>query len=537
VTVRLVGLGGLGEFGANSMLIEDGEARVLLDAGAAFSNLESFGVGYEVPDFGGFGEHAPAHVLFTHGHDDHLKGLASLLEACPDIGVWGTRPTLARARQSGVAFVGRQYGGDARFGVDRWSVDALPASHSIPGTVLLRIGTPVGRLVFATDFRLAVSALGERTSLDALHGWGSDGVDILMLDSTNALVERDPPTEAAVGEALAELVNQAPGAVVAVTFASHVGRFRQLAMAAAASGRVVVPVGRGLVETLDVQTFIDGLDLPLGLVRRARELAELPHGRVVLVATGSQAEAGSAFARLAVDQLAGFRLSAGDTVIHAARVIPGSERRLAHLFDHCVRRGARVITAAEAPVHTSGHAHRKELSTVLEALRPSWVIPVHGRRRHLGALADLAMAHGCRTLIVENGEEMAWGGREVELTGERRGLGRVLLDDVGEAVLDSAVLRDRRIMAQEGVVVAVLPCRRGGPAVGAAPRVHSIGLDIDEALRCSLERELGDALGRGGPLARGDPDWLRSTMTQWLRSELRRRIRRRPAVVALVLEV
>lgn len=537
MTVRLVPLGGLGEFGANSMLLEEGNERVLIDAGAAFSDLETFGVGYEVPDFAALGEARPTSVLFTHGHDDHIKGLGALLEAVPQVAVWGTRATLARARLAGIAFAGHPLGSPGSVRLTDWSVEAVAVSHSIPGTVVLRVTTGEGRVVIATDLRLAPSALGEETPVEALAAWGRDGVDVLLLDGTNALVEREPPSEAVVAETLTEFVRAASGAVVAVTFASHVGRFKQLALAAATAGRVVVPVGRGLVETLDVQATTAAMDLPFALVRRARELPELPHSKLMLVATGSQGEAGSAFSRLAVDQLAGFRLAAGDTILHAARVIPGSERRLAHLFDHCVRRGARVTTASEAPIHASGHAHRPELAALLDLLRPGWVIPVHGRRRHLEAVAELAAAHGCRAVVVENGEEIAWSEGKVEPTGERRGVGRVLLDDVGEAVLDSAMLRDRRIMAQEGVVVAVLARRQGNGAAGAAPRIHAFGLDLEETLRRGLERDLATEIGRGGPLARSDPEWLRSTMTQWLRSELRRRARRRPAVVALVTEV
>lgn len=538
--MRLVALGGLGEFGANALLLDDGAgSRVLVDAGAAFSDLEPFGVAYEVPDFGALGESLPQHVILTHGHDDHAKGLWLLREAAPEAAVWGSRVTLARAGAAsvdGVEAEVRELTGDRPVRLGSFEVDALPVSHSIPGTLALRVSGPAGRLVVATDLRLATSALGEATPADRLAAWGADGVGVLLLDSTNALVEQAPPDEGTVGETLAELVRTARGAVVAVTFASHLGRVRQLAMAALHAGRVAVPVGRGLVESLRLQAMEGGLGLPPGLLRPARELPELPRDRLLLIATGSQGEPGSAFSRLAVDVLSGFQLAPGDLVLHAARAIPGSERRLAHYFDHCVRRGAHVVTAAEAPIHASGHPHRAELARLLDLLAPAWVVPVHGRRRNLAAVAELAARHGTRALLVENGEEVTWRGAMVEATGEKRGVGRVLLADVGEEVLDPATLRHRRIMAQEGMVVAVLCCARGGDGPPAPPQLHTHGLELDGATLASLATGLAAEIGRGTPVARHDPDWLRSTMTAWLRSELRRRTRRRPAVVALVME-
>lgn len=533
----MVPLGGLGEFGANSMLLDACGERVLVDAGAAFSDLDAFGVSYEVPDFSGLGADGPSHVLFTHGHDDHLRAVGPLLEAYPATRVWGSRATLARAE--GLTVDGHGGFGELRGGgpaaIGPFGVDALGVSHSIPGSLMLRVRCEAGTLVVATDLRLAASALGEETPREELAAWGGDGVDVLMLDATNALVEREPPAEAAVGGTLAELVRSARGAVFAVTFASHVGRFRQLAIAARDSGRVVVPVGRGLLETLEVHAALGGLGLPTGLVRRARELADLPRDRVVVVATGSQGEPASAFSRLAADRLPGVAIEPGDLVLHAARAIPGSGRRLAHLFDHAVRRGARVVTAAEAPVHASGHAHCAELRELIELLRPCTVVPVHGRRRNLQAVSDLAAASGCRTLVIENGEEFEWMGRAVEATGRRRGVGRILFDDVGEESVDPALLRHRRTMAQDGVLVAVLERCHGGGTDPGAVQLHTVGLDLGRD-GTRLAEDLGAELRRGSPLVTGDPDWLRSTMSQWLRSELRRRFRRRPAVVALVME-
>lgn len=517
---------------------ERGEG-LLLDAGAAFSDLEIFGVAYEVPDFAAL-DVPPLGLLLTHGHDDHLKGAAHLASAFPGVAAYGSPATVARLRLerdgSDVPMQeARAFPGAAALSLDAWRVEALAVSHSIPGTVMLRLEVDGAALVAATDFRLAPSALGEATSMEALAAWGRSGVDVALLDSTNALVSASPPQESEVAATLAELVARARGAVVGVTFASHAGRFLQFAQAAVAAGRVVVPLGRGLDEMLAVQAAVGSLALPPGTVRAARELVRLPRERLVIVATGSQGEAGAAFTRLAVDAIPGFRLQSEDVVIHAARMIPGHERRVAALFDHCVRRGAAVVTAEQAPVHASGHPHRGELDEVVDALRPRWVLPVHGRRRHLEAAASLARRHGSRSLVVENGQPVRWRNGEMRQEGEPRGVGRVLVGDDGCAALDTALLRQRREVARSGLLAVVIPGGAAGGDGHGDPEVRAVGLALAESERRYLEAGLKDELRRAVRERRAGEDELRSTMTRWLRGELRRRQGCRPAVLVAIV--
>lgn len=286
---------------------------------------------------------------------------------------------------------------------------------------------------------------------------------------------------------------------------------------------------------LAVQEVAGGLSLPPGTVRPPRELARLPRERLVIVATGSQGETGAAFTRLAVDGIAGFRLQREDVLIHAARIIPGNERRLATLFDHCVRRGATVVTAEQAPVHASGHPHRQELDEVLEALRPHWVIPVHGRRRHLEELAELARRHGCRTLVVENGQGVEWSDAELRPQGPPCGVGRVLVGEDGCAAVDPGHLRQRREVARSGLVIVTIPRASSGAGPWGEPEVSALGLAMAESERRYLSGGLKEELRRARREGHRDEDELRSTMTRWLRNELRRRQGCRPAVqVAIV---
>ncbi len=539
MSARIVALGGLGEFGANSLLLEGGEdGRLLLDAGAAFSAQAALGVAYEVPDFAALERRAPRAVVLTHPHDDHLKGLPWLEAAIPGLESLASRTTHAwrpvpHARTSVAA--ARVLEGGAKTTVGPWELEALPVSHSVPGTVALRLRCGAGTLVSLSDLRLASSALGETTDRAVLARWGDEGVDLALLDATNAMVHGEPPAEDDVASALGDLVRRAGGAVVVVTFASHLGRFRQAARAAAAAGRVVVPVGRGILEALAVQARLGGLGLPLGLVRPLRELATLPRDRVVVVATGSQGEYGSAFHRMAFDALPGFRLGEGDLLLHAARTIPGSERELATLFDHCARRGARVVTATDAPIHTSGHAHRAELVELLRLVRPAVVLPVHGRRRNLEAVAGLAVETGARAVVAENLQELEWDGTRLEPTGDALAVGRVLVDDVEGLPLDPATVRQRRALAADGLVAVVVPWRAGGGVAGAPQLLHW-GLRDQEATVERLRRALTAVLATREATSAADGEILRSTIAAWLRKELRRTGKRRPLLEVIVQE-
>jgi len=535
MSLRLWPVGGLGEFGANCMVCQlPGGETVVLDVGVALGTLEEYGVSYEVPDFASIGSKAPELLVASHAHDDHLKGFPFFAAAFPETPVaaspatWPWVERLAPNARGPVLHA-------KPLVVGGWQVEAIPASHSVPGTVLLRLTTPQAKVVLATDFRLAPSALGEETDPEKLAAWGREGVDILLLDATNALLTQAPPAEATVAATLSELVAGATGAVVAVTFASHVGRFFQLAQAAQAAGRVVIPLGRGLEEMLAVHGELGTLVFPPGLVRSPRELPRFPKDQLLLVVTGSQGEPNAVLPRLAMDELAFFRLSPGDLVIHAARIIPGNEKRLDRIFDQCVRRGARVVTSQEAPTHASGHPPVPELHHTLELLRPRWVVPVHGRLRQLAAVAELAGELGAQALVTENGRELLFEHGQLQETGSVRPVGRILVD-LDQETLDSAVVWERKAAARGGVVVAVLAIPADPKVPLPNPHIECFGLRLPGVNRSHLSAELGGVLRREDSGVFRDPEKLRATMQQWLAAELRRRLGKKPRVVALAVE-
>jgi ribonuclease J len=256
----------------------------------------------------------------------------------------------------------------------------------------------------------------------------------------------------------------------------------------------------------------------------------------VAVVTGSQGEHGSAFHRLAFDLLPGLHLRPGDVVLHAARIIPGSEKGLAILFDHCVRRGACVVTATDAPIHVSGHPHRRELGELLALVRPRVVLPIHGRRRNLEAVATLALQRGSRALVAENFQEMAWDRASLEFTGDNLTVGRVLLDEVDGARLDPVTMRHRRSLASDGLVAVVLPWSVAARGVLGTPRILHWGLRDGAAMVERLGPSLEAFLRSRGVAATGEAEAVRSTIAAWLRKELRRSGGRRPLCDVVVLE-
>lgn len=530
-------VGGWGEFGANCLVLglPSGE-RLVLDTGVALGTLEEYGVSYEVPDFASLGEPPPIVAILTHAHDDHLKGLPFFAGVFPQTPIaaspktWPWIRRLLGEEREGLTL------GQEPLHLDGVRVEALAVSHSIPGSSLLRLQTQWGTVVLATDFRLAPSALGETTKLEVLAQWGREGVDVLLLDATNALLTVPPPSEEVVASTLSHLVTEAAGAVVAVSFASHAGRFYQLLQAARAAGKVIIPLGRGIEEMLSVQLDQGTFSLPPGVVRSSREMARLPREKLVLVVTGSQGEPNSVFPRLAMDEFPAFKLAPGDVVIHAARVIPGNEKRLDHIFDHCVRRGARVVTAQEAPTHASGHAPASELVTMLELLRPRWVVPVHGRLRQLAELQRLALSVGARSLVAENGSVLRFQSGVLQETGELRPVGRLLVD-ADQETLDFAVVWERRAAAKGGVVVAVAAIPNDPGVALPNPHIECFGLRLPGVNRAHVAAELGGFLRQDtSPLGR-DPESLRAKMQAWLGTELRKRLGKKPRVVALTVEL
>lgn len=549
-TVRIIPLGGLGEIGLNMMLLESGEDLLAVDCGLMFPDDEMPGIDYVIPDFSYLlakRDHLRG-VILTHAHEDHIGALPYLLREL-DVPVYGPRMALAvageRLREHGLLDRVRLHPVEPRraFTLGAFRIEPLRVTHSVADGVGYGIDTPVGTLVHTGDFKFDPSPIdGERSDYHRLAELGERGVLCLMADSTNVDRPGTTPSEQEVGRALTERFRRAPGRIILATFSSHIHRIQQVLDLAATFGRRVALLGRSMETNVRLASELGYLRVPDGCLTPLEELAGLPPYRQVILSTGSQGEPHSALALMAAEEHKHVQVAEGDLVILSARIIPGHERTITKVVNQLLRLGAEVLWESVAFVHVSGHASQDELKLMLNLVRPSFFIPVHGEYRHLQAHGRLAERVGIpadRTLVIENGQ-----GVELTKTGarvlQRFPVGRVLVDGKGIGDVGAVVLRDRQLLAQDGMVVVAVTVDRGTGAILAGPEIASRGwiyeresetvlAEAKTVLREALAAHTGEA-----PMAR---DVLVSLLRATLRRFINQRYDRKPIVLPIVLEV
>ncbi len=548
--VRVIPLGGLGEIGLNMMLLESGEDLLAIDCGLMFPDEEEMpGIDYVIPDFSYLlAKRAQLRgVILTHGHEDHIGALPYLLREV-DVPVYGTRIALAlateRLREHGLAEGARLVPVEPRraFELATFRIEPIRVTHSIVDGIGYGIETPVGILVHTGDFKFDPSPIdAERSDYHRLAELGERGVLCLMADSTNVDRPGTTPSEREVGRALAERFRKAPGRIILATFASHIHRIQQVLDLAAAVGRRVALVGRSMESNVRIAAELGYLRVPEGTILPLEELAGLPPYRQVILSTGSQGEPNSAMSLMAAEEHKYVQVAEGDLVILSARIIPGHERTITKLVNQLLRLGAEVLWEPVAFVHVSGHASQDELKLMLNLVRPTFFIPVHGEYRHLLAHGRLAQEVGLaadRVFVIEDGQGVEFtktAGRVLQ----RFPVGRVLVDGKGIGDVGAVVLRDRQLLAQDGMVVVVVTVDRGTGEIIAGPEIASRGWVYERESETVLEEAkavLREALAsRTGeePMPR---DVLQSLLRGTLRRFITQRFDRKPIVLPIILE-
>jgi ribonuclease J len=540
--LEIIPLGGLGEFGMNLMVYRCGGECILVDAGMMFPGPEFPGVDVVVPDLSFLDDCGSIHgLVLTHGHEDHIGALSYLL-ARHDLTVHGTEHTLRLVRHrllehemlDGRRLEPLPERGALRLGP--FEIETVTAAHSIPQARMIVIRTPIGIVVHTADFKLDPDPVdGVKTDEGRLADLGREGVLAICSDSTNADRAGVTPGERGVGVELGRIVSERKGRVVVSIFASHVHRLQQLVELAEATGRKLALVGASIRTHTEIAERGGLLRLPAHLHVSAEQAMELSPEQVLIVASGTQGEPTSALARIAQKRHRVVALEPGDLVIHSARNIPGNEKSIARMINQLLRSGAEVVTAADRPVHVSGHGSRSELQRLIELVRPRFLVPIHGEYRQLDAHARLAVDMGMEASAVQladSGDVIGLTREEIAVD-ERVHVGQVLLD-ADRRVVDRETLRERRKLATGGVVVPVVALNRETGALNATPEIVSCGVaaTLDQA-RAVVAASLAEAT----PEEQADHGLLRAKVQTELRRFLKRSIERPPLVLPTVVEL
>ncbi|MEA2624157.1 MAG: ribonuclease [Candidatus Binatota bacterium] len=553
--IRIVPLGGLGEIGLNLLVVEwrpegadQPEAAVAIDCGVMFPGLETPGIDLVIPDLSylrSLGSRLLA-VLLTHGHEDHIGALPFLLRE-QNVAIYGTEFTLglvgAKLEEHGLRASARLsvFRPRERWPVGPFEIEALHVTHSIVDASALAIHTPVGTVVHTGDFKVDHTPIDGRASdLARFAELGAAGVLCLLSDSTNAERPGSTPSEREVAPGLDHVFRRTSGKVVATTFASHIHRVQQIADASRRFGRRIALLGRSLVDNVRLAGELGKLALPADAMVDVDATASLPGRELTVITTGSQGEPRSALARIALGDHPRLSVGPGDAVVISARVIPGNERAVSAVVNHLYRHGADVYADDDADVHVSGHASQEELRLMLRLTRPRFFVPVHGEYRQLVRHARLAVETGVpeeSCYVLEDGHTLA-----IDANGARReepvGAGRVFVDGKGVGDVEEVVLRDRRHLAEDGLVLAVVGVHSPTGEIVAGPDLVSRGFVFEGARQELLDEARAavvDALAAISPESRSDPVEVQESVRRTLKRFFSKRLDRRPMIIPYVV--
>lgn len=547
---RVVFLGGAGEIGRNMTVFEHDGMAFILDCGLMFPTEDMLGVDLVLPDYTYLAEAdlELVGIVLTHGHEDHVGGLPYFLRefSAP---IYGTRLTLGLVRpkleEHRLLDESELHEIDApgKLTLGPFSLGFMPVCHSIPDGVATTISTPSGRILHSGDFRIDPTPVdGRLTDLDGFAQVGREGVDLMLSDSTNADRRGASPSEKVAGRAVAEAVAAARGRVIVACFASNIHRVQQILWAGAETGRKVAFMGRSMIRNVEVAGELGYLEVDDDLVMDIDELADLPADQQLVVSTGSQGEPLSALSLMSAREHKWIELGPDDTVILSATPIPGNESAVRRVIDGLWRIGAEVVRPPESPVHVSGHGTADDLAHVVSLVKPSWFVPVHGEYRHMALHARIAERNGVpqgHALIVEDGDVLELKDGEVRRAG-RVHAGYTFVDGLGIGDVREEVLRDRRLLAGDGIVVAVVTIDSQTGELMAGPDLISRGfVDEEEGAEFyeGAAQEIRDSLAG---LAHDEiSDWtvVRRHVRRALGKYVWEETRRRPIILPVVMEV
>ena len=547
--LRYLPLGGLGEVGINMWALEWEKQVLVVDAGLMFPQEDMFGIDLVLPDISYLldRKREVLGIFLSHGHEDHIGGLPYALKKL-NVPVYGTRLTLGLVkpklkehrilREADLREV--RVGDSVQLGPFR--VETVAVCHSIPDAVALAIETPVGRVVYTSDFKLDDAPPdGLPTDMARFRRLGDEGVLLLLSDSTNAERPGHSGSERDLHAPFERIFSDAPGRIVVANFASNIHRIQHLVRMATQFERKVAVVGRSLQTNFKTARELGFLKVPEGLTVKLEDIDRVPPSKLLLLTAGSQGEPMSALARFAAQRHPFVNVLKGDWVVISARPIPGNERSVHQTVNNLYRHGARVFYSEVGNVHVTGHAQRDELREMLDAVRPRYFIPVHGEYRQLTLHADVAREAGLgddRIVVVEDGESVEMDAESIR-RGDKLGTGLVFVDGLGVGDVEQVVLRDRRHLAEDGILLVTLTVERDSKLVRAGPDLISRGV-IEPELSTKLMQDARSAAMQS--IARfadthADLNTLKEAIHEAVSKTVFKRTRRRPMVIPVVTEI
>jgi ribonuclease J len=542
--LRIVALGGLTEIGRNMTVFEYKSKLLIVDCGVLFPEDTQPGIDLILPDFSYIRDRLDdvIGIFLTHGHEDHIGAVPYLLRERGDIAIYGSALTLAlitaKLKEHRITPLTREVKEGGTEDIGPFTLEFVAVNHSIPDALAVVINTEAGRVLATGDFKMDQLPLdGRITDLRTFARLGEQGVDLFMVDSTNADVPGFTPSEREIMPALNRVISSTKRRVIVASFSSHVHRVQQVIDVSAQHGRKVVFIGRSMVRNMKIAEDMGYLNVPADLVFDAKDLDQYDDN-VVLICTGSQGEPMAALSRMANGDHQ-IRVGEGDTVILASSLIPGNENSVFRIINELTRFGAKVVHKANAMVHVSGHAAAGELLYCYNIVKPKYVLPIHGEWRHLKANAELAIQSGVprgNTFIIDNGVVIDMVNHEAEVVGAIP-VGFVFVDGQSIGDITESSLKDRRILGEEGFISCVVVIDSQSGKIVAGPDIHARGFNEDAAMfdevKLRIEKALAAAVVDGINGTHQLSQIVRKTIGGWVGGEHRRK----PMIVPVVIEV
>ncbi|MBI2851816.1 MAG: ribonuclease J [Chloroflexi bacterium] len=547
--LKVIPLGGLSEIGKNMMVLEFEDDIIVIDAGLMFPEEEMLGIDLVIPDVSYLVERKEKvrGIVITHGHEDHIGALPYILPQL-NVPVYATKLTRGlisvklKERKAHDGAVVKTVSPGSAVTLGKFRVEFFPVCHSIPDAAGLIIHTPMGDIVHTGDFKLDHTPVGGRpTDLSRLAQLGSKGILLLFSDSTYAELPGYTPSEKVVGDTLDRVIAESPGRVIVTTFSSLVSRIQQVIDAAAKYQRRVFVIGRSMSDTVHLALDLGYLKAPDGVLARMDELKGLPHNKIVFVTTGSQGEPTSALVRMANRDHPQVHIQRGDTIVLSATPIPGNEALVNRTVDSLFKQGAQVLYNKVADVHVHGHASQEELKLILNITKPKFFVPVHGEFRHLTFHARLAESLGTPSgniFVLEDGDVLEITEDGGKVTG-KVAASNVYVDGLGVGDVDSIVLRDRRMLSKDGIVMVVIAVDSQTGKVVGRPDIISRGFVDPEEFRDMLEasRDLVARVLDHGGARPAEWSFVSTKVRDTLNKFYYEQTRRRPMILPFMVKV